>query len=350
MANLTANTTYLEKINQFFLYAVVPLLGITIPNITGIIVNSSFIWWQLILSYGFFMLTSFLVWKGNMLLVKNIRKQSEKNTPAYYRIVFSYFISTLIYTVVVSGAMLTGWYFIFNGGAFNWMVISQTTALIVFCVILINTIYEIIFLRQEMEDSFLKMQLLEMDKIKAELTSLKSQIDPHFIFNSLNTLSYLITGKPAIARIFNETLAKVYRYILVYKDENLVFLKEELEFVTNYFYLISIRYEQAVNLIIEIPDTKAENYLITPVSLQVLIENAIKHNDFSKKEPLTVFLSVQSGFVTVNNRIRKKEYAEESSGIGLNNLKERSFLITNRNIIITNEHNEFTVRVPILKS
>ncbi|MEP7317875.1 MAG: sensor histidine kinase [Panacibacter sp.] len=350
MPELAANTTYLERINQFFLYAVVPLLGITIPNITGIIINNQHEWWQLILSYAYFILTSYVVWKGNMLLVKTIRRQAENNTPAYYRIILFYFISNLIYTGVVSATMLTGWYCIFNHFAFNWPSIFQATALIVFCVILINTIYEIIFLRQEMEDSFLKVKLLEMDKIKAELASLKSQIDPHFIFNSLNTLSYLITSKPAIAKIYNETLAKVYRYILVYKDENLVFLKEELEFVSNYFYLISIRYEQAVNLVIEIPDIKAENYLITPVSLQVLIENAIKHNDFSKKEPLSIFLKVQSGFVTVHNRVRKKEYAEQSSGIGLNNLKERSFLITNRNIIINNEHDEFTVKVPILKS
>ena len=81
----------------------------------------------------------------------------------------------------------------------------------------------------------LKVKLLEMEKIQAELAALKSQIDPHFMFNSLNTLSYLISNKPDTAKTYNDTLAKVYRYILVYKDQDLVFLKEELEFVSNYF-------------------------------------------------------------------------------------------------------------------
>src|SRR6476620_10847125 len=121
------------------------------------------------------------------------------------------------------------------------------------------------------------------------------------MFNSLNTLSYLISSKPDTAKTYNDTLAKVYRYILVYKDQNLVFLKEELEFVSNYFYLINIRYEQAVKLLIEIPEVKAENFLVIPASLQILIENAIKHNDFSKKEPLVININIQAGHVTVKN-------------------------------------------------
>jgi sensor histidine kinase YesM len=342
--------TSIERLNQFFLYAMVPLLGITIPNITNLLINKQFNWRQLILSYAWFILTSYVIWFGNVFILKSIRKELENNTHAYYRIIISYFLSNLLYTANITILLVSGWYKLFNNDELNWSTIIHTTTVTIFSVILVNTIYEIVFLRKEMEDSFLKVKLLETDKIQAELNALKSQIDPHFIFNSLNTLSYLITNKPSTAKIYNETLAKVYRYILVYKDQNLVFLKEELEFVSNYFYLINIRYEQAVNLIIEIPDVKAENYLLTPVSLQILIENAIKHNDFSKKEPLVIHIAVHSNSITVRNRVRKKEYAEESAGIGLTNLKERSLLITGRNIIINKENDDFVVKVPVLKS
>lgn len=349
MTEITLHKTPFEKLNRFFLLIVVPVLGMVIPVITGLLKNISLQKWQQLLSYGWFIFISYTVWHGNIYLLNRFRKTDDQYTKAYYKILLLYFVVNIVYTGVITFLLLLWWYIIV-GITVNWSNIIHATSYVLFCVMLINTIYEIVFLRQEMEDSMLKVKLLEMEKIQAELTALKSQIDPHFMFNSLNTLSYLISSKPETAKTYNDTLAKVYRYILVYKDQNLVFLKEELEFVSNYFYLINIRYEQAVHLLIEIPDVKAEDYLAIPASLQILIENAIKHNDFSKKEPLSIHISIQSAHVTVKNQVRPKLFAEPTSGIGLKNLKERSRLITGKNIIINRDYGEFAVKIPILKS
>lgn len=349
MAELAVNRSLLEKVNRFFLLIVVPVLGILIPNITGLLKKISFNWWQHVVSYSWFIFISYAIWRGNILLLNRLRKSNDQYSKSYYSVLLFYFAANLLYTGIVTFLLLICWYFIFQFNI-NWADIFHCTSYVLSCVILINTIYEIVFLRQEMEDSMLKVKLLEMEKIQAELAALKSQIDPHFMFNSLNTLSYLISSKPDTAKTYNDTLAKVYRYILVYKDQNLVFLKEELEFVSNYFYLINIRYEQAVKLLIEIPEVKAENFLVIPASLQILIENAIKHNDFSKKEPLVININIQAGHVTVKNLIRPKLFAEPTSGIGLENLRERSRLITGKNIIINRDNSEFAVKVPMLKS
>lgn len=343
-------TQPIERVNRFFLLVIVPLLGVLIPNAAGLINNTKYSWWQLLLSYVSFIFISYTIWKGNVHFLRLIRKNNYRQSGPYFRVIFFYFLVNIVYSGITSFLLLALWMHLFVTEGIYWPLLWQTSGVIIVCVVFINNVYELVMLRQEMEDSHLKAEKMEMAKMQAELEALKAQIDPHFIFNSLNTLSYLITNKPDKARYYNETLAKVYRYILMNKDKDLVFLKEELEFISNYFYLIKIRHEDAINMVIEIPDVKAENYLITPISLQILIENAIKHNFFSKQEPLRIEIGVQSNYVIVRNRIRNKEYITYSSGIGLNNLKERYHLITQKYITVDSEDGEFIVNVPILKS
>ena len=122
---------------------------------------------------------------------------------------------------------------------------------------------------------------MERAKAEAELEALKNQIDPHFIFNSLNTLSHLIEEKPVKAKQFNDNLADVYRYILQNKARDLVLLREEMVFLENYFSLLKIRFEKAVQMKIIVDESEMDQYLVPPISLQILAENAIKHNEFS---------------------------------------------------------------------
>jgi LytS/YehU family sensor histidine kinase len=128
-----------------------------------------------------------------------------------------------------------------------------------------------------------------------------------------------------------------------------VLLKEEIEFISNYFYLIKIRFSEAVNMMIEINDLAAEDFLIPPISMQALVENAIKHNEFNDKVPLGINVSVSSNYVVVKNVVNPKSYAVPTSGIGLTNLDNRYKLITKRNIIIENNFKMFSVKLPILK-
>ena len=191
--------------------------------------------------------------------------------------------------------------------------------------------------------------ILQSQKIM-EVEILKYQIDPHFIFNAFNTLLFLINEDPAKAYAFCERLAKVYRYVIFSQHKNLVFLSEELDFSKDYSYLQEIRHSGELSISFEQFDT-IQNMLILPVSIQILIENAIKHNQFSEAEPLEISVKLQDKYVMVENRIRAKEYSSiESSKIGLRNLFERSKLIVGGECVVVLDEGCFKVFLPVLKT
>jgi sensor histidine kinase YesM len=191
--------------------------------------------------------------------------------------------------------------------------------------------------------------ILNSQKIM-EIEILKYQIDPHFIFNAFNTLLFLINEEPSKAYIFAERLAKVYRYVIFSQHKNLVLLEEEIAFARDYAYLQEIRHEK--ELIVSFGRFNgAENSLILPVSIQILIENAIKHNEFSEENPLNITIDVDEQFVTVENPVREKKFNNvESSKIGLKNLFERAKLIANSECLIRQDAHTFQVFVPIIKT
>ena len=246
--------------------------------------------------------------------------------------------------------MLTGWYKLFNDGNINKEIIVTSTLIIMICVIFITHVYETAFLVKESESEIVRNEQLERAKAEAELEALKNQIDPHFIFNSLNTLSHLIEEKPLKARQFNDSLADVYRYILHNKGRELVLLQEEIGFLTDYFSLLKIRFENAVQLKILFGEDVYQQYLIPPISLQVLAENAIKHNEFSDVQPLVISISLQNDSLIIHNERRKKELRKESSKIGLQNLQERYRLTAGMEIRIEDDAENFTVTLPLLQT
>ncbi len=217
------------------------------------------------------------------------------------------------------------------------------------CVVFITHVYETVFLVKESENEMIRNMELERSKSEAELEALKNQIDPHFIFNSLNTLSHLIEEKPAKARLFNDTLADVYRYILQNKGRELVLLREEVEFLNNYYALLKIRYESAVQMELSLPEKLLDSYLIPPISLQLLLENAIKHNEFSDRFPLLIRFCTEGELVRVQNGGRRKNQIRETSRIGLSNLDRRYRLIAGKGIRVEDNNTEFLVEIPLLK-
>jgi len=327
----------------------VPLLALVIPNITGLITNSRYSFTELLACYTYFILVSFAIWQGNVWLVYYIRNRFKRRYDKYFKIIGLLFSANIVFSGTSSILLLDGWKLLSKETNNNWSPVFNSAIIIIISSMFITSIYENIFLNQERVYNLSTVEQLNIAKAQAELEALKNQIDPHFIFNSLNTLSYLITKDPLNARLYNDTLAKVYRYILSNKEKDLVLLKEEIEFISNYFYLIKIRFSEAVNMMIEINDLAAEDFLIPPISMQALVENAIKHNDFNDKIPLGINVSVSSNYVIVKNAINPKNYAVPTSGIGLSNLDNRYKLITKRNIIIENNFRTFSVKLPILK-
>lgn len=325
------------------------LMGIAFPNIAGLITNSNYIPLQLVFHYLYFIAIAFAVWQGNIFILSAIRKKAQWRNNRYYKMVFLLAFLNIVFSGITSFALLFVWKFFSKEnytGIFPQLLASIVIAM---SAVIVTNFYEIIYLYGERETSTVKAEELNLSKIKAELEALKNQIDPHFIFNALNTLSYLIVSNPENAKLYTNTLANVYRYILVNKEKDFVHLKEEIEFLSNYFFLLKIRFGNSVKLQVEINYLEAEEFLIPPISLQVLIENAIKHNDFSDTAPLGITVSVKSNSVFVKNFMRPKSFPIYSTKTGLENLNERYTHLIKKGIIVFNSNNYFIIKLPLIK-
>lgn len=325
-----------------------PFFGIAIPLITGMINGQNFSNWQVKLSFLYTIMIAFVIWQGNRYLHFSLRSYFDWINKPIQKIAVL-ILSVTFYTVPVSVLLLVGWYKIFSREQVNWSIVTESTLIILVAVIFITHVYETVFLVKESESEMIRNEQLERAKAEAELQALKNQIDPHFIFNSLNTLSHLIEEKPAKAKQFNDNLADVYRYILQNKARDLVLLREEMEFLENYFSLLKIRFDKAVQLKITIGEEAMDQYLVPPISLQILAENAIKHNEFSEATPLLLEIQMKNEELIVHNKLRKKILRKASSKIGLQNLRERYKLTTDKEIVVKEEENDFTVNLPVLK-
>lgn len=299
--------------------------------------------------YLYLLILAYIMWLGNVKTHYLLRKKLYLIKIIFIRLIVRFGISIII-SFFLSYILLTIWNTLLHNSIYPSHTIIILQVIIILVSLQVSAIYEITYLYNERESDTVKIERTEKSRIQAQLDGLKSQIDPHFIFNSLNTLSYLISQSQESARLFNDTLAKVYRYILIKKEKDLVLLKEEIEFTSNYFYLLKIRYQHGLNMIIEIDDIISENFLLPPLSIQLLLENAIKHNHFTEKQPLTIVIKVIKDHVTVTNNRNVKQFEIQTSQIGLKNLSERYKLITNNNISIRDHKDTFTVTLPILKS
>jgi len=181
----------------------------------------------------------------------------------------------------------------------------------------------------------------------AKFESLKNQLDPHFLFNSLNVLTSLIGENPNQAERFTTKLSKVYRYVLEQRNKDLVPIEEELKFAKTYMELLGMRFEDAVKF--NIPDIISTNELkIVPLSLQLLLENAVKHNVVSTSKPLTIKIYEEDNYLIIENNINPKEALGKSTKIGLQNIADRYGLITQRGVKIENNNKKFKVSLPLL--
>jgi two-component system LytT family sensor kinase len=203
------------------------------------------------------------MWTGSAYAHYALRNLLSQIRKLYIRLPLRYSITILV-SWVISYVLLYTWnhYLQNDRYVYHDLLISQVIMTVIS--LQISSIYEIVYLNKERESDLVKVERSEKLKVQAQLDALKSQIDPHFIFNSLNTLSYLISQNQEKAKLFNDTLAKVYRYILLNKEKDLIQLKEEIEFASNYFYLLKIRYQTGLSMIIKMDNVSVEDYLIPP--------------------------------------------------------------------------------------
>ena len=198
-----------------------------------------------------------------------------------------------------------------------------------------------------LQEKKIKQQKIIAGTANAKYESLKSQLDPHFLFNSLNVLVSLIEEDPDKAQKFTTSLSKVYRYVLEQKDKDLVPLQEELAFAKTYMSLLKMRFENAIDCTIpeNVHNPEAK---IVPLSLQILLENCIKHNIVSEQRPLHISIVESINTLTVTNNFQEKRSLKKSSGIGLRNITERYQILSTRTILINQSKSEFKVELPLL--
>ncbi|HEY4618407.1 MAG TPA: histidine kinase [Flavobacterium sp.] len=181
----------------------------------------------------------------------------------------------------------------------------------------------------------------------AKFESLKNQIDPHFLFNSLNVLSSLIEENPENAQRFTISLSKIYRYVLEQKDKELVSVEEELAFAKTYMNLLKMRFENS--LFYELPQTVSNpEAKVVPLSLQLLLENTVKHNVVSEQRPLRIRIFIEGDYLVIQNDYQKKEVLRDRQGVGLQNIINRYAILTDREVRIEQNPDTFTVYLPLL--
>lgn len=205
-----------------------------------------------------------------------------------------------------------------------------------------------IYLMKQNHLAVVGMQKLDFENLQNRYTALKNQTDPHFLFNCLNTLNGLIGRDDRRAQEYVQELAMVFRHTM--RDKVVVRLSEELEFVKSYLYLMCIRYFDGLKVVWHIDD-KYLDYYVIPSGLQILVENAIKHNIASAKIPLTISISTKEDKIVVENNLQLREQSTSSStGVGLDNLMEQYRLVFGKDIDIISKNGQFSVSLPLIKS
>lgn len=216
-----------------------------------------------------------------------------------------------------------------------------------FAVIFVNLFY---FSMKQKEELGKRMEDLQREMMASKYSSLKQQISPHFLFNSLNTLTSLMYEDRDLASDFVTRLATTYRYILDNREHDLVSLQKELNFLDSYIFMMDVRHNKAVTIALDI-QVDAKSYLIPTLSLQMLVENALKHNQYSKERPLDITIStIQNDALVVRNNLQKRTIPEETTKMGLYNIKKRYAYYTNKQVLVRHEENYFEVIVPLLES
>jgi LytS/YehU family sensor histidine kinase len=229
-------------------------------------------------------------------------------------------------------------------------LVSSSLIYAVFTFLFLLGIYELAHHFARLSHTEKERDRLEKEKLQAELQQLKGIINPHFLFNNLNSLSSLISENPAQAENFLDELTKVFRYLLRNNETELTTLSQELKFIQSYYHLLQTRYGKAITMQVNI-DLDSESYLLPPLTLQLLVENAVKHNRIHKDYPLIIELFIdQDQRLVVRNNLSIREHSIESTGIGLRSINSRYQLLNHDTPTIRQDAKYFWVMVPLIPS
>ncbi|MEP6584677.1 MAG: histidine kinase [Ginsengibacter sp.] len=326
----------------------IPILGVAIPYLSGIITYQFYSDSQLFTAHIYFIFIAWCIWNSSVWLHLRLRTLLKP-----YKNFFTGITSACVINALagesISYVLTLAWYKI-SKEPFQWNPLLLSTFLCGFAVIVFTLIYEILYLDKEQHADTKILKKLNWERSKAEMAVLKNGLEPQFIFDSLNTLSWIILNDPGTAQTFNNKLASVYKYFLINKERELITLQAELDFIENYCFVLQARHDNKFHLTTELSNNHEGTIIMLPYALQILVENAIKHNEFTDADPLNIHIVLNGEYLLVKNNKRPKPYIINSTGTGLRNLNARYKLVCNKNILIEATGNEFIVKLPLIKS
>lgn len=338
---------YLKEIKKALLLGLIIFVVLQVVNLVlnQSLPNIESIKWNFIYT----MLYSVVLYMANALVFIQLDKRFEKNRFHLKRLVigflasfaisgFAIFLLRILEDVAFENKSLEE--FLKSEKPSNYLVAMIIT-------VIVTLMVHIVYFYKAYQENKLKEQKIIAGTASAKFESLKNQLDPHFLFNSLNVLSSLIEENPENAQKFTTSLSKIYRYVLEQRDKELVSVAEELQFAKTYMNLLKMRFENSITF--ELPeDFGNEDSKVVPLSLQLVLENCIKHNIVSESKPLHIKISIEENQLTIKNNLQKKEVLQDRKGVGLQNIVNRYAILTKRNVLVEENENYFKVFLPIL--
>lgn len=297
--------------------------------------------------WGISFLYSCSYWFSIRWLIVELRCKFRKAEHTGRRIVYTG-LAIIVVFIVVNTMMfyVEGWLGFShdkdNVTQFDYNVASFTI------VALVTAIYESIFFYTQWKEALIETIQLKRANIESQLEGLKSQVNPHFLFNSLNTLTYIIPEDPERAVHFVRQLSKVYRYILEIHEKQLIPLEEELTFMKSYIFLIQERFGDNLCIRKAIPAEHLQDQIV-PLSLQILLENCVKHNIISKQRPLEIDVYIENQCLVVRNTLQPKHQERSSTQIGLQNIRNRYAFFTSEEVQVQDTGGYFQVSLPLIR-
>ena len=305
--------------------------------------------YYLLVNFGYTMLYSLSLYFANATIFIYLDKVFKSDRFIPKRIVIG-FIASFLVSIVVIFLLRIFEDVLVEGSSFSAFLNNEEMSNYLVAIIVtffVTLAFHAFYFYKAYTENKVKEQKVIAGTASAQFESLKNQIDPHFLFNSLNVLSSLIEENPEYAQKFTTSLSKIYRYVLEQKDKELVPVEEELAFAKTYMNLLKMRFENSITF--EMPtDYNNPEAKVVPLSLQLLLENTIKHNVVSEQRPLNIKIYIENNYLIVANNLQKKEILQERKGVGLQNIVNRYGLISERKVLVEETQIEFKVKIPIL--
>lgn len=296
---------------------------------------------------GWIVVIAILLWQGNRLLTLQLDRWMPWNKSGNLRFFIHLLLALVFLLVLINITYVVVKIISSTPPTIEQMVVTNFWGTVLF-VPLFSIYFSLHFLKH-WRQSELAAETMQKEAIRTQLASLKTQLDPHFLFNNLNILSSLVDTDPHRSKLFIEKFAEVYRSLLRSNTDDLIPLSEEMAFIESYIFLLRTRFDHHIQFTVNLKPNAGDR-VIPPLTLQLLVENAIKHNDIREEKPLVIhLLQMEDDYLIVSNTLNEKKEKDDRKGSGLLNIQNRYAYFTDKKVKIQKTESHFEVQIPLLE-